>query len=120
MPGLKEVLAANIKENRRKKGLTQEKLAEKANISLHYLAILELARKFPSGEMLERLAQALEIEPCELFSYVSERNELEQLRQDIKDDIKNTYEEKLEQAITEALKRFKDNHNTESFEKAGA
>ena len=43
-----------------KKGLTQEKLAEKAGMSLQYLAMLELARKFPSGEMLERLANALD------------------------------------------------------------
>ena len=105
MIDIRELLAANIKENRRKMGLTQEKLAEKANMSLQYLAIIELARKFPSGEMLERLAVALEIETHELFSITpSPQNELEQLRREIKNDIKNTFGEMLQQAISDAIK----------------
>jgi len=64
---IKEILAANLKENRRKRGLTQEKLAELADMSLHYLAIIELGTNFPSGEMLEKLAKALEIQVFELF-----------------------------------------------------
>jgi transcriptional regulator with XRE-family HTH domain len=89
-------------------GLTQEKLAEKANMSLHYLAILELARKFPSGEMLKRLAEALEIEPHELFTVSpSPQNELEQLRREIRNDIENAFGKKLEQAITDAINRCK-------------
>ena len=108
MVNIREVLAANIKENRRKKGLTQEKLAEMADISLNYLAILELARKFPSGEMLERLAKVLEIEPHELFFVApSPQNELEKLRREIKSDINNAFSERLEQAIAEVIKRSK-------------
>jgi transcriptional regulator with XRE-family HTH domain len=101
-------LADNIKEYRRKKGLTQEKLAEKANMSLHYLAIIELSRKFPSGDMLERLAKALEIEPHELFTVTpTPQNELEKLRQEIKNDIKNAFGERLEQAIYDVMNRCK-------------
>ena len=108
MLNIKEILAANIKENRRKKGLTQEKLAEKADMSLHYLAILELARKFPSGEMLERIAQALEVESYELFKVApSPQHELELLRQEIKNDIKNAFGERLEQAIIDVIKQCK-------------
>ena len=106
MVDIREILAANIKENRRKMGLTQEKLAEKADMSLHYLAILELARKFPSGEMLERLAEALEIEPHELFIVSpSPQDELEKLRQEIKNDIENSLGEKLEQSIADAIEK---------------
>jgi len=108
MEDIREILAANIKENRRKKGLTQEKLAEMADMSLNYLAILELARKFPSGEMLERIAEVLEIEPHELFLVdTSPQNELEQLRREIKDDINNAFGERLEKAITDVIQRFK-------------
>jgi len=67
MTGIKEVLALNLRLNRLKEGLTQEKLAEKAGISAHYLAMVELARKFPSASMIERLAAALAVEPHELF-----------------------------------------------------
>ena len=108
MVDIREILAANIKENRRKKGLTQEKLAEMANMSLNYLAILELARKFPSGEMLERLAGVLEIEPHEFFLVAaSPKNELEKLRREIKNDINNAFGERFEQAIADAIKRCK-------------
>jgi transcriptional regulator with XRE-family HTH domain len=108
MEDIREVLAANIKENRRKKGLTQEKLAEMADMSVNYLAILELARKFPSGDMLERLAEVLQIYPHELFLVSSSpQNELEQLRQEIKNDINNTYREMLEKAIADVIKSCK-------------
>jgi len=108
MEDIREILAANIKENRRRKGLTQEKLAEMADMSLNYLAILELARKFPSGEMLERIAEVLEIEPHELFLVdTSPQNELKQLRQEIKDDINNAFGKRLEKAIADVMQQFR-------------
>ena len=64
---IKDIFAANLKENRRKQGFTQEKLAEIADISLRYLAMLELGKSFPSGVMLEKLAKALNIQAFQLF-----------------------------------------------------
>jgi transcriptional regulator with XRE-family HTH domain len=64
---IKEIFAANLKYNRRKKGLTQEKLAEMADMSLRYLAMFELGNGFPSGEMLEKLSKALDIQAFQLF-----------------------------------------------------
>ena len=58
----------NIKQHRRKLGISQAKLAEKASASTQYIAMIELEKKFPSPEMLERLALALEIDTLELFS----------------------------------------------------
>jgi len=115
MINIKEILAENIKEKRRKRGLTQEKLAEKAGMSLQYLAMLELAHKFPSGEMLERLATALGIETYELLAITpSANNELEILRNDIISEIKTLNEtlaeditEKVIKAITEQCKSAK-------------
>ena len=103
MTNIREILAENIKEKRRKKGLTQEKLAEKANMSLQYLAMLELAHKFPSGEMLERISNALDIETHELLAIApSANNELEILRNDIIYEIK-TLNEILAKDITEKV-----------------
>ena len=65
--GIRQVLALNLKKNRQKCGLTQEKLAEKAGISAHYLAMVEVAKKFPTPEMLDKLAQALKIDTVQLF-----------------------------------------------------
>jgi len=83
MASIREVLANNIKEYRRKCGFSQDKLAELAGISSQYLATVETCRKFPTPEVLDRLATALGIEPHELFTFSTPQNELEKLRQDI-------------------------------------
>jgi DNA-binding XRE family transcriptional regulator len=44
MDNIKGVFARNFRENRRKCGLTQAQLAEKAEISTHYITLIELAR----------------------------------------------------------------------------
>jgi len=84
MPGIREILANNIKAYRRKCGFSQDKLAELANISSQYLATIETCRKFPTPEVLDLLAEALNIETHELFTLApSPQSELEKLRQDI-------------------------------------
>ena len=65
---LRHILATNIRNQRQLLGLSQVKLAEIANISPAYIAMIELEKKFPSDEVLERIASALKIDPTELFS----------------------------------------------------
>jgi transcriptional regulator with XRE-family HTH domain len=43
-------------------------LAEKLGAAPTYIAMIELQKKFPSVEMLERIAAALEVDAPELFS----------------------------------------------------
>ena len=68
MTNLKKVLAANLRKKRSGLGITQARLAEKANVSTQYIAMIEIGRKFPSLEMMERLATALEIDILDFFS----------------------------------------------------
>ena len=65
---LRHILATNIRNRRGLLGVSQVKLAEIADISPAYLAMIELEKKFPSDKVLERIAYALKIEPVELFS----------------------------------------------------
>jgi len=65
---LRNVLASNIRERRYVLGLSQMKLAEAADIAPSYVAMIELEKNFPSDEVLERIAQALKMDPTELFS----------------------------------------------------
>ena len=97
---IREILAKNLRENRRKCGFSQEKLAEKVGISTQYLAMIEIARKFPASEVLERLAEAVNINVYELFLIDhSPREELELIRQAIINEIKQTFGEVVEQAL---------------------
>jgi transcriptional regulator with XRE-family HTH domain len=68
LKNLRELLAYNMKENRNRLGFSQSRLAERAGLSTQYIAMIELTRKFPTPEILERIASALEIDPPELFS----------------------------------------------------
>ena len=68
MTNLRQVLAVNMREKRHALGFSQEKLAEKANTAAGYIAMIELEKKFPSVEMLERIAAALMVDTLELFS----------------------------------------------------
>jgi transcriptional regulator with XRE-family HTH domain len=101
---IREILAKNLKENRKKLGITQPKLAERANLSLHYLAMIEVARKFPTADVLDRLAAALEIAPHELFSVsLSPEGAMEKLEQTILDHLDHAIEIAVDKAIQKAV-----------------
>jgi transcriptional regulator with XRE-family HTH domain len=68
MTDIRKLLAANIKAYRAGLGFTQSKLAEKADTATHYIAMIEGCRKFPSADMLERIATALDRDTPELFA----------------------------------------------------
>jgi len=104
MANIREVLANNIKKYRRNNGFSQDKLAELAGISSQYLATVETRRKFPTPEVLERLAEALGIEAHELFTFdPTPQNELEKLRQDIIGEVVKT----IKQSFAEERKNKK-------------
>jgi len=50
MANLKEILAQNLKENKRGLGITQPELAERAGLSTHYLGMIEKTRNFPTAD----------------------------------------------------------------------
>lgn len=68
MTDIRKLLAANIKAFRTELGLTQARLAERVETATHYIAMIEGCRKFPSADMLERIATALERDTPELFA----------------------------------------------------
>ena len=68
MTDIRKLLAANIKSFRKEQGLTQSKLAERANTATRYIAMIEGCKNFPSTEMMERLARALKKDTIDLFS----------------------------------------------------
>jgi len=64
---LKQIFILNLKEFRKNEGLSQMKLAEYCNTSPSYIGEIEIGRKFPSTEMIEKIAGVLKIEPYHLF-----------------------------------------------------
>ena len=86
-------------------GMTQGELAEKANVSTHYIAMIETCKKYPKPDMLEHIAKTLGIEPYKLFSVASDPNEpLERLRQNLIQDMKQIVSEVVEKALNKSGK----------------
>ena len=78
---LGRILANNLKEERRRLGISQEKLAERCGLSTSFITDLENVRKFPSPETLEKLAEALEVKPYHLLMEESESEILRRYRE---------------------------------------
>lgn len=67
MTEIQNNLAMNLRKYRLEQGLTQEKLAEKIDTATNYISMIERCRKFPSPEMIEKLALALKVDSGSLF-----------------------------------------------------
>ena len=64
---IKKIFGSNLKKYRKLRGLTQEKLAEKVNLSIPYIGAIEIGQKFPSPKKMSALILALNISPYLLF-----------------------------------------------------
>jgi len=64
---IRQILAHNIKKRRESLGMTQEELAETANLSVQTINTIEGCRMWISDKSITRLAKALNIEIFQLF-----------------------------------------------------
>ncbi len=76
---IKQRFAENLKKFRKSRKLTQEKLAELVGVDFRYISFLENAKSFPSCDLIEKLALALNIDSSDFFKYSKNlsRSELE-------------------------------------------
>ena len=65
----RELLGLKIKEYRKNKKLTQEKLAEILELDVGYISKLEVGRNFPTIGTLEKIAKVLEVDLYKLFQF---------------------------------------------------
>ena len=68
MTKLRTILSENLKTFRNERGFSQAKLAELAETAPNYIAMIEAGKRFPTDTMLEKIAAALQCEPCDLLS----------------------------------------------------
>lgn len=91
-------MGKNIRRISREKGLSQLQLSSKANVSVAFINAIENAQKWVSDNTLEKICEALEVKPYELF-----------LTEDIEDEelkmIANNHE-KLITDIKDIIKKY--------------
>lgn len=101
MNEIKTILGKNIRELRMQAGWTQEKLAEKAEISVPFMTQIELARKSASLEVIEKIAKALGVSYERLFKTNSSKKSdnktsLKLLKKELIQSINEIIQEKFE------------------------
>ena len=57
----------NVRKFRKARGLTQEQLSEKLEITQKHLSIVETGTQFASASLIGRISEALEVSPGDLF-----------------------------------------------------
>jgi transcriptional regulator with XRE-family HTH domain len=101
MTDIRDLLAKNIKKYRSALGFSQAELAEKVNTSTNYIGLLEIKRRFPSPEMMERLAFALGIDITELFyKELNSSDVIKTYRKAALEDIQQAISKIIEEKLT--------------------
>lgn len=73
---LKTLFGKNVKYYRFRNGYTQEQLAEKMDVTPNYISRLERGMHNPPFITISKVADALDVEPYELFIKRSDLTEL--------------------------------------------
>lgn len=69
MDDIKKLLGQRIKEIRKKRRMTQEKLAEKVGIEPPNMSYIETGRFYPSPDTLCKIAKSLDVKIYELYKF---------------------------------------------------
>lgn len=64
---MREIVARNLRRLRHAKGMSQEELADRANINRNYVGMLEREQHAATIDMLEKLAEVLEVDTIAFF-----------------------------------------------------
>ncbi|GBR74910.1 helix-turn-helix XRE-family transcriptional regulators [Candidatus Termititenax aidoneus] len=64
---LQKIFTHNLKKIRRETGISQMRLSELCDTSVGYISEIEIGKKFPSLEMIEKIAAALKVRPTLFF-----------------------------------------------------
>ena len=95
---IETVIRENIKSLRKQLGWSQEALAEKTGVSAPYITQIEVGKRTPSLDIVEKLAFALGVEYKTLFESKNASQS-----EDFSDFSKHILESKLISAITDTI-----------------
>jgi transcriptional regulator with XRE-family HTH domain len=95
----RELLGKRIRELRKKRGLTQEKLAEEAGIDVKYLGGIERGTENPTVGILEKLATALSVKLHQLLNFEHELPGRRALRRRIQQTLEKCDEKELQMIL---------------------
>lgn len=71
---LKQIFGNNLHSYRKLRGLSQEQLAEKLDISVKHLSTMETGKVFASAELIENISSVLSVSISALFYTPEEKS----------------------------------------------
>ncbi len=85
---LKQKFGKRVRELRKSKGLTQEHIAELISIEPPNVSKMENGLHFPQPDKIEKIANALGVEVCELFDFEHKKKKQDLIKY-IKSSVEN-------------------------------
>lgn len=92
----KKKLGLKIKELRKRKGFTQEQLAELIDMEQNSISVIESGRNFPTLGTLEKIAQILDVNLSDFFNY-DYIDDIETIKASTKDIIRKMDDNQIRQ-----------------------
>jgi transcriptional regulator with XRE-family HTH domain len=104
---LQQIFISNLKKKRKEHGISQMKLSEMCNTTSNYIGQIEMGRRIPSFEKIEKIAAAFGIAPYELFAHDIEVKKIK--KQKAKDYLLKMPAEVKKEIISHLLSEIKKN-----------
>ena len=105
MISIRSLLAQNMRRARKQLRISQMELAERCQLSPSYVGEIELERKYPSAESLQKIADGLHMRPYQLFLEqedvgwdILEGGDQTRFRRELK--------QKIDQALHETFRKY--------------
>jgi len=95
------LMARNMKKFREMQGISQMTLAEKVGCSITFIGNIEINRRFPSPNNINRIAKALNVKVSDLFA---EQEPESMKKMTSKKELKSKLERLMNKAIDEHFK----------------
>ncbi len=93
------LFGSRVRSIREVAGLSREIAAEKSEINANYLGEIERGEKWPSIEVIQRLARALHVSPAAFFEFEAEEVDPSALQISLQTLLQRRKTEDLQQAL---------------------
>ena len=106
---LKRVFIYNLRNLRKKSGLSQMELSLRCDVSTNYIGEIENGRRFPSVQMIDKIAAVLRIPPYLLFwdeQNKYHRKPASRPNPVIPEEIKQTLVEQVNNTVQKLMREF--------------
>ena len=103
---LKQIFIKNMRNYRNNRKISQMTLAEMCGTSTSYIGQIEIGNRFPSLELIEKIAFALEIKPYLLFNDELDTKNCSKTSSVKRGKLPNTIKNELIKNLTDAVRKI--------------